>query len=457
MRLGILIALLAAGTASAQDSAGSVARACRKALQGLSKYGIVSSFVAMDARTGDVIAEHGARQLLVPASNMKVLTAAAALLGPGPDHLILTDLVLHGVSRDGDLYGSLRLRGEGDPTLRAKEVLPALVSRVRAKGIRRVRGDLLVDDRLFDRVFHGPGWPDDSPARRHMAEVAALSLDQGTVQLRVSGGKRKGAPARVDVLPAGAVTLRETVKTCGRLKDQSIWGDRKRAEDFMRVGGRCWVKTRDLPVQVAVHDPAMVFGRALKRALVDAGVRVDGTVRRPGPEEHRSGGHLVARVRTRVRDVLPVLMKNSQNHRAEMLFKHMGALRTRIGSFEGGAAAVHAILRRSDVDLDRCIVADGSGLSRENRLTADCLVSALRAVWLSPTRDIFVNVLPYGGDLRSTMRKRLQNIGKRVRAKTGTLSDASALAGFVKTALPFALLHIGMAVIYVVFVLPAFS
>ena len=149
MRLGILIALLAAGTASAQDSAGSVARSCRKAFQGLSKHGIVSSFVAMDARTGDVIAEHGARRLLVPASNMKVLTAAAALLGAGPDHLILTDLVLHGVSRGGDLYGSLRLRGEGDPTLRAKEVLPALVSRVRAKGIRRVRGDLLVDDRLL--------------------------------------------------------------------------------------------------------------------------------------------------------------------------------------------------------------------------------------------------------------------------------------------------------------------
>ena len=433
MRLGILIALLAAGTASAQDSVGSVGRACRKALQGLSKDGIVTLFVAVDARTGDVITQRGARQMLVPASNMKVLTAAAALLGPGPDHLIMTDLVMHGERRGGDVHGPLRLRGEGDPSLRARDLLPAFVSRVRATGIRRVRGDLLVDDRLFDQVFHGPAWPDNSPAKTYMAEVAALSLDEGTVALRVSGAPRVGLPARVEVLPAGALTLRGTVKTCARPKEQAIWGERRRSEDLMRVGGRCWIKTRGLLVPVAAHDPAMVFGRALKRALGDAGVRVDGAVRRPGPREKRTGGHLLARVRTPVRDVLPVLMKRSQNHRAEMLFKHLGALGPEGGSFAGGAAAVRRILERSGADPGTCIVADGSGLSRENRVSADHLVSVLRAVWLSPVRDVFVNALPYGGEPAGTMRKRLQKVGERVRAKTGTLSDASALAGYVTT------------------------
>lgn len=433
MRLGILIALLAVGTARAQDSAGSVARACQRALSALSKHGITSTFVAMDVKTGDVVASRRAQHLLVPASNMKVLTAAAGLLGPGPEHALLTDLLLHGEQRGSDLHGAVRLRGEGDPTLRAAHLLPALARRVHAKGIRRIRGDLLVDDRLFDQVFHGPAWPDNNPVKPYMAEVAALSLDQGTVRLRVSGGRRAGVPARVELLPPGGLTLRGSVTTCADRKQQAVWGDRKRDEDRMRIGGRCWVKTRDLLVPLAAHDPAMVFGRALKRALADEGVRVDGRVRRPESQEHRSGGHLVARVRTQVKDVLPVLLKGSQNHRAEMLFKHLGAVEARAGTFDGGAAAVRAILARAGVDLGPCVVADGSGLSRDNRVSADRLVAVMRAVWCSPARQTFAQALPYGGEPRSTMRKRLKKVGKRVRAKTGTLRDASALAGYVTT------------------------
>ena len=421
------------GAASGQSDPRAVGKACRKSFSDLRRFGISTSFLAVDAANGRAVAEvHGGR-MMVPASAMKILPAAAALLGPGPDHILLTDLVAHGETADGVLAGHLRLRGEGDPTLQARSLLPLLVQRVRGAGIRQVQGDLLVDDRLFDQDFTGPAWPDNNPTRPYMAEVAALSLDHGTVSLRVNAGRAVGKDAGVAAVPAGAVRLRGTVSTCASRKQEAVWSERGRAADELRVGGRCWAKTKDMMVPVAIHDPALGLGGALGRALADAGGRGSGGVRRPGDGEHGRGGHLIARVQTRVRDIIRTMLKKSQNQRAEMLFKHLGAVTVGDGSFVGGARAVKSILGRGGVDLTESVLADGSGLSRDDRLSASDVVGVLLAVWRSPSRAEFERALPYGGESAGTLRKRFGELGRRVRAKTGTLSDASALAGYVTT------------------------
>ncbi len=433
MRSGVFVALFVFGAASAQDDRGSVSRACDLALRRLSDHGISASFLAVDADGGDAVARRGSTRMLVPASAMKILPAAAALLGPGADHPLLTDLLLHGELRGETLVGCLRLRGEGDPTLRSGSLLPLLVKRLRDKGIRRVDGDLLVDDRLFDQEFVGAAWPDNNPTRPYMAEVAALSLDHGTVALQVSGGSNAGTDARVAAVPSGTVVLRGKITTCESRKREAVWSDRGTADHEIRIGGRCWLKTRGMVVPVAIHDPALGLGRAVRRALADGGVDVSGRVRRPRPGEHVRGGHLLVRVRTRVRDIVPKMLKSSQNHRAEMLFKHLGAVTVDDGSFAGGAAAVRSILSRHGVELGDCTLADGSGLSRDDRLSAHHLVAVLSAAWGSPARAALERALPYGGEPAGTLRRRLQDLGRRVRAKTGTLSDASALAGYVTT------------------------
>ena len=263
--------------------------------------------------------------------------------------------------------------------------------------------------------------------------MAALSLDHGTVSLRVNAGKAPGVDSRVAAVPVGSVRLRGTVSTCSSREQEAVWSERGRSADELRVGGRCWVRTKNLRVPVAIQDPALGFGRALRRALTDAGVRISGPVRRPRGGEYRNGGHLLARVQTRVREIIPTMLKSSQNQRAEMLFKHLGAVAAGEGSFAGGAKAVKSILARSGVDLTESVLADGSGLSRDDRLSALDVVGVLQAVWRSPLRAEFQRALPYGGESAGTLRKRFGDLGRRVRAKTGTLSDASALAGYVTT------------------------
>lgn len=432
MRWGFIAALLIVGTIEAQRSRGSVSGSCWRAIEKVSKSGVETTFLAIDVETGEVVATHAASTGLIPASVQKVMTAAGGLLGLGPDHAIYTDLLTHGKLEDGVFRGVLRLRGEGDPTLESETILPALVGRVKRAGIRRIEGDLLVDDRLFDRAFTGRQWPKDRPSRRHMAEVAALSLDHGTVRVQVTGAKRGGHPAHVRILPAGAVSARGTVMTVRKKQRPVIWAERGRSEDGLRTGGSVTAGTTGA-VSVAVHDPAIVFGRALHRALRDAGIVVTGAVRRPADGEYARGGHLVARVKTRLKDVLPVLLENSQNHRAEMLFKHVGAALAGAGTFDAGDRAIRSVLRKVGVDLDGAILADGSGLSYANRVSARQLAATLRAVWRSKSRSIFVDALAHGGEAGTTMRRRLTSLGRRVSAKTGTLSRAKGLAGFVET------------------------
>ena len=422
----------------AQTPPATVDRSVRAALRKVEKSGKITAGVhAVDVASGAVITSWRADSLLIPASNQKAITAGAAVLALGSRHEIVTDLIAHGVRADGTLTGSLRLRGEGDPMLVSEVVLPRIAERVRKSGIRRVTGDLLVDDRLFDQVFRGPGWP--SGARNpswkpFLAGVSALALDYGTVRVRVGAARSDGAWARAKIIPAGAgATLVGRLATTTNRKRHVISVNRKPGRDVIRVSGRVLVGTKRQDLPVAVHDPALSFARALLAALRREGVTVDGVVRRPQADEFARGGHLVARLATPVSAVLPVMLRHSQNHCSEMLYKHCGAALVDAGSFAGGGRAVRKAFKGAGVDLGPCVIADGSGLSRDNRVTATHMVKALHAVWTHSERKTFVTSLAYGGEPTTTLRRRYRGLGKRLHAKTGLLDNVIALSGFIET------------------------
>ena len=182
---------------------------------------------------------------------------------------------------------------------------------------------------------------------------------------------------------------------------------------------------------IAVHDPAMHFGRAFLYVLRHAGIEVGGGVARAG-EAQRTGGEVLLRYGTPLSHVIPAMLKESLNTRAEMLAKHLGYATRNGGSFAGGAAAMRKALEGAGIDCGKLVFADGSGLSRANRMTARALQQTLVAVLRNPAGDAFRESLATPGD-EGTLRRRLTNLEGRLFAKTGTLNGVSSLSGYVRT------------------------
>ncbi|MHC4973156.1 MAG: D-alanyl-D-alanine carboxypeptidase/D-alanyl-D-alanine endopeptidase [Planctomycetota bacterium] len=351
----------------------------------------------------------------IPASNAKLLTAAAAvaLLGEG-FHFETT------IGRTPG--GALVVTGGGDPNLSGRffdgdpaRVLRLMARDVAAKGVREVT-ELLLDASRFDDEYVHPGWPRDQAERWYCAPVAALVYNDSCWDVTVYPRPRAGAAARVDVQPAllGAsvsnrcetVAAGQHVVHVGRGKDTDL-----------EVRGRILRTSAGITGHVAVRDPVLFFGRGLAAALQAEGVRVAGAVRRGrAPRQTR----LVA-YRSDLKRTLKVMLTDSQNLYAECTLKRLGT-----GSFAAGGEAVLRALGRLEVETAGVVVADGSGLARANRVTARALYGTLHAL---RKRPIFVEALAAGGE--GTLRRRYRELGARVRAKTGTIRGVRSLSGYV--------------------------
>ena len=316
------------------------------------------------------------RGLAMPASTLKILTAAAALDVLGPDHTFATTVVAGGRAR-------LTLVGGGDPFLAAKRPtgrgaptdasLQALASQsvrdLRSRGIRSVT--LSYDTSLFTGPELSPTWPASYVTDNEVSPITALWADQG-------------------IAPGGA--SREA-------------------------------------------DPAASAAAQFASFLGKGGIRVTGSVReRPAP----AGAREVARVTSRpLAQIVEQVLLVSDNEGAEVLGHQTGLAVNGHGSFAGGAAAVRQTLSGLGVDLSSARIYDGSGLSRRDRLPAQSLVSVLQLA-SSPDHPVLrpvVTGLPvaaYDGSLADRFD---ESPGRGwVRAKTGTLRGTSALAGLVTDA-----------------------
>ena len=427
----LLILLCVQGVATSQGVA-ALQSSTEEIVNGLK--GMVSTVTICDAETGQILASHRPERMLIPASNQKAITGAAAWLGSGPDHTLVTDMLTHGVVTNGVLHGSVRLRGEFDPTLSRSWSLAALSKKLKEAGIERIRGDILYDDLVANGQRSGPQWPKDDPTRRYMAEVGTLSLDHGLVEVVVAnaGGGDSGPTAAV--FPQGCGwSVENRLKSCDAQKDHVVHIRRQDKKRTLVVEGKVLAGTSGQSLEISIHDVASVFAQALRKQLELDGIRVDGEVRSLGRAQLQGRGRLIARFETPVVDVLKVLLKASQNHRAEMLAHHLCLTQGLDPSFANGGRAIERIFKKNGIDVGDCVLMDGSGLSYGNRISSQFLSQVLLAVWKHDRAQEFLDCLPHGGQAGSTLSRRLKDVGKNVRAKTGTLAKAIGLSGFAKT------------------------
>ena len=440
-------ALLLTGTlVTAADAAGEVAARLDQRLSRLPRGTEIGLMVA-DCERDETWYASEADRPLKPASVQKLLVTAVALDRLGPDFRFRTELYLH----DGELW----VVGGGDPGLGddrlaarggrdAQAVLADWVAAVRARGVTALHR-VVLDDGVFDTEFRHRDWPASQADRWYQAPVGGLNLNDNCLDVKVQvRGRNVTLQLRPDV-------PRDLIDSTLRVdRRQRITLKRPADGDTIQLRGTV-SRSGDLD-PVAVRDPTFFFAQALKHALEQGGVAVQGpVVRRHLTPEELAAAERVAAQETPLPDVLWRCNTFSQNLFAECLLKSLaaygpgGARRDTPGSWDEGVAVLQAGLRDLGVECNGAVLRDGSGLSHANRATARQLVTLLLRMRRHPHADVFLASLAEPGQ-EGSMRNRYDDpaLRGRVRAKTGTIAGVRALAGYAArpdgTMLAFAIL-----------------
>lgn len=423
------LALSMAGSAAAKDLSARLDAALRSPALKDARIGVL----VVARKDGRVLYERLADRALIPASNLKILTAIAALSAFGPAHRFVTEIYADAPPDAEGGVGVLAIRGGGDPALTSEQYW-RLTADLRLLGLRRVRKGLLLDASAFDGERWHPSWGETS-ARAYHGPVAALTANYSAFSATVKAGAKPGDPVRVLLDPPVAYLRLDNRATTGNRKAAtSLAVDRKlagHAEEVV-VSGVVRAASESKPYNRSVLDPVRYAGSVLRAQLEANGIAVEGEDRLGVVPD--SMASLLEFEGKSLADVVQLFLKYSNNAMGEMLVKALGARAAGAGSWSTGIVAVREELERLGIDLAGLSIVDGSGLSYQNRVTPRTLVSALRAAKLSfGFGPEFVAALPIAA-ADGTLEKRAGGAADRVRAKTGLLTRITSLSGYAVSA-----------------------
>ncbi len=386
-------------------------------------------------KTGQRIYAKNAYQLFIPASNMKLLTGAAALYLLGNDYRFETKIYSDGPIENGVVKGNLYIQGSGDPELTTR-ALEELVFQLKMKEIHGVEGHLYVDNEAFDGVAQGPGWTWDDGAVVWNSPMDALTLNHSCVNVWVKPNSCCDKPPVVYVNPKTEfVTIENLALTTLKKNDLSV--DRRwiTRENVIQVKG-CIASNQEIQkFVIPVESPHLYTAHVLRDLLVKNGTRFNGEIEKLAVAE---GAVELASYSSRpLSAVVEQMMKDSDNLIADCIFKKLGQLKVSApGTWQGGTKALKEFLSKQvGLDVSNMVVLDGSGMSRYNLVSPHQFVQFL--VWMDQQFSIspeWQSTLPVSG-VDGTLQHRMQDpaVKGKVRAKSGSLKGVSTLSGYVVT------------------------
>lgn len=411
----------------------------------------------VDPEARDTLYAHNAAKLFIPASNQKLVSGSVMLEQLGPEFRFRTMFAAHGAIANGTLNGDLAVIGRGDPTVSdrmmkgdAMAPLRAIADSLSQRGIRRITGNVVALGDGFPGPVRGAAWPWDGLNGGSFAGVDELIFNEGLSTFRVRAGTNIGDLAVVETRPARTFpTVRVMATTIAR--------DTTAAPPAGAVarGGRGGTGTRvsayhdtvtsavivrgqiaigdSATITLPQHDPNTAFVAALTEALTERGITVDRQATTWSQESRADSLFTVLSVP--LKEILPALMKPSQNQIAEAFLRALGLERAGVGTADSGRRVIERQFASWNIPPDAFIVRDGSGLSRGDLISPEAIVSILEAMRRSPNFQLFYESLPIAG-VDGTIRTRMRDTPAQgnLRAKTGTLSMVRSLSGYVRTA-----------------------
>lgn len=397
----------------------------------------------VEVQSGESVYAFGHQKKRIIASNTKLFTTAAALDRLGPGYFFETEILWRGDIVDGVLQGDLAIVGGGDPNISGRlfQGDPFGAFRLWAKaleelGVQRVTGDLWLVPGIFDDQWVHPDWPREQLTRWYEAPVAGLSFSDNCVLVKVSAGDRSGSAAQVETVPPLPMfEISSSARTINRARDQWLSIDRRQGDDshVLTVRGGIYLRSESRDKWVTVGDPVAFFGSALRLGFEEEGIHIDGVDHRQD-ELSGDGWRRLTTHRSDLLSTLEVINKRSQNFYAESVLKVLGATHCGGGTWQQGLAVVDEFLGEVGLEAGSYSMADGSGMSRNNRFAPQHVTQLLRHMFFHPWGDEYVRTLPYSGEIDLKWEKRLASVPYRgnVLAKTGYLSGVSTLSGYAK-------------------------
>ena len=344
----------------------------------------------VDPASGDTLYSRNASKILMPASNMKIITGAVALAQLGADYKYTTRFATRGTIAKGVLKGDLVVVGNGDPTVSdrmrnndAMNALRDMADSLRAHGITRIDGRVVPGGDAFPGTNYGYGWELGYLDDYYAAPVDELNYSEG-----------------MDKVPAKTKAGKDTL------------------------------------VEVVSKQPLKSYMFYLNRALGERGIKTTGE---PGDSTTRAdttGLQTIFEFQSLpLRDILVTLLRPSQNQPGEILLRTLGLQKTGYGSPDSGLAVVERQLVAWGVEKDGFQIADGSGLARRDMISPETVVRTLAVMQRPEYRDVFLAALATPGG-PGTLRNRLKNTpaANNLRAKTGSIGNARSLSGYITTA-----------------------
>lgn len=427
--------------------------------------------VSLDS--GQVIYEQNANKFVRPASNMKLYTVAAAFDRLTPDFHFVTSVYAKEKLEDGKVKGDLIVYGRGDPSIAARfnngdyfKGINDLADRIAAAGVKRIKGDLVGDESYFNGAPVGSGWEWEDLTWSYGAQVSALTINDNAIDLNIRPGDRIGAPVSITTGPPSSsfmtIVNRATTTAKGTRGDLRIY--RGLGANSLEITGTLPVGDAGFVGGVSIPDPALAFVSMLRDALLKRDVKIDGRVRTVTAS---SGGSMVPGVSSAAtaqpqnmtappppveiaslpspafNSIAAQTLKPSQNQYTEIILRTLGRTQPPVSTEtvrmrddeEKGLEVVKALLRQAGVSDNEVALNDGSGLSRNDLISANTTIQLLTFMSKHKYFPQFREALPIAG-VDGTLRTRMRGTPAEgnVRAKTGSLSSVASLSGYVTTA-----------------------
>ena len=390
------------------------------------------------AETGNILYENNGNKMMSPASNMKLLTGAAALATLGEDYRFTTELYIDGSVVGSTLNGDLYIKGSGDPTLQVTD-FQQFAKVLKRQGIRTIKGAIYGDDGAFTGATITPGVEKQDESDYYAARTSALTMspnndyDASTLIVNVKPSKVGKAPTYTIAPNLSGMTITNQAKTVKKGQPNTLTIKRLYNSNKISISGNIPIGSSKKE-WVTLHNPTMNTLHSIKLTLQAAGINFSAKSTVDVANVPKDAKLLYMKQSMTLKALYPTFMKLSNNSIADILVKAMGQHEYGVGDTKTGLRVMREYGQSIGLSMDSWIFEDGSGMSAKNKVTANELTLLLYKV-----KDrTFYNGLPIGGAsdrlVGGTLRKRLTDsyLQNRVIAKTGYITNIYTLSGQVK-------------------------
>jgi D-alanyl-D-alanine carboxypeptidase/D-alanyl-D-alanine-endopeptidase (penicillin-binding protein 4) len=370
--------------------------------------------------------------LFLPASNLKLLTTAAALKFLGKDYSFNTTLLINGSIIDSILFGSVIVKGGVDP-LFSLDDLQIFSDKLNLLGIKSIEGDLIADCSIKDSVYWGSGWQWDDEPSSDAPHLSALNINSNSISI---SAKLSDEQISFSLFPK---TDFVNVKTISSQSETDISITRNWLADKNEftinynnnISGSISIEESK---RLNITKPEFYFLTLLKEKLLQNGILCKGNLIK---SYSSVSGDSVFTINRSIEDVCHFLLKYSDNLSAEMLIYALASVSSTPANSQKGLTKVDSLISLIGLSKKDYRIVDGSGLSRYNLISSKLLVKLLVYLYKYEPEifKIIFESLPVAG-VDGTLKTRMLNSSaeKNVHAKTGTLAGVSALSGYLTNA-----------------------